>query len=233
MAQSQVNLYNLALALVGADYTVASTSEESVPAETCELFYENVRETVLMAAFWNSAKQFARLVEVTERDLSADWATTDPAPGYAYSYDIPSNMLRARYLTSFSQFELHYDTGNSKMVINANEGSDTATETPIICYTIDVTDVTRWEPDLYKAVYYAMAAHICMPLNGKITRARETAQAANDVILEARAQHLNEMNRMWAKRPHQLAVRGYEFSVEAPYYYPFGGLITATGAPII
>lgn len=233
MAQSQVNLYNLAISAVGGKYTLSTTSDQVLPAEICNLWYENVRQTMLRAAHWNCAKQYLRLVEVTERDLAADWATTDPAPGYAYSYDIPSGMLAARYLTSFDQFELHYDAGNSKMVINTNHGSDTATETPILCYTIDVTDVTRWEPDLYQAMIYALAGHICMPLNGKITRSRETLAAADAFIMQARANTANEMHQRRQQIPRELLARGYEYSVQAPYVYPYGSTFTGTGAPVL
>ena len=237
MAQSQLALYNMALSIVGEDYTLSTTSEESVPAETCELWYENVRQTVLRAGWWNSAKQFVRLTEVTDReeDATEEWETTDPAPGYAYSYDYDAitDLLYARYLTSFAQFELHYDAGNSKMVLSTNDGADTAAERPILCYTIDVTTVTRWEPDLYEAMAFALASRICIPLTGKIVRTRETAQAANDIIMQARAANLNEMHRRWEQLPDQLLRRGYNFSVQAPYIYPFGSLITATGAAIV
>lgn len=233
MAQSQVNLYNMALAAVGMDYSLSTVSDTNIGAETCQLFYENVRQTVLRAAHWNVAKQYARLVEVTERDQAADWVTTDPAPGWAYSYDVPSGMLAARYLTSFGRFMMHYDTGNSKMVINANEGSDTASETPILCFTVDVTDVTRFDPDLYQAIIYGLAGAITMPLTGKITRARETIALANEIIMQARANSANEMHQMFEAESRVLQERGYTFPVTQPYVYPYGQLLTATGAPTI
>ena len=186
---------------------------------------------MLRAAHWKCAKRFARVVEDTERDTSADWVSTDPEPGYGFSYTLPSSMLAARYLTDFSQFTIGYET--SAMLLHCNVGGSATTDAPILCYTIDVTDVTLWEPDLYQAMVYALAASISMPLHAKVERAKFNYQLANDAILTARTATANEMYRLLQQTPSVLDARGYEYEMNAPYLYPYGSAFTGTGAPIV
>jgi hypothetical protein len=231
MAQSQLNLYNMAVSVCGADFTISATNESTVPAEVCELWYENTRQTILRAAHWNSAKRYFRLVEEAERDTAADWVSTDPEPGYAYSYEVPSNMLAARYLSTFEQFSLGYET--DQKIISANTGSDTASETPILCYTVDVTDVTLYEPDLYQAMIYGLAGHICMPLTGKTQRARNIFALANQILFDARAATANEMHRLMQYQASRMAARGFNQTTYEPFIYPYGAVFTQTGAPLV
>lgn len=231
MAQSQLNLYNLAVSQAVGDYSISATNEASLPAETCELWYENTRQVILRAAHWNSAKRFARLVQETARNTAADWVTTDPEPGYAYSYALPANLLACRYLTTFEQFVLGYD--NDKKIISCNSGSTTASERPVLCYTIDTTDPTLWEVDLYQAMVWGLAANICLPLQGKPQRARVLFSFANELLLQARANTANEMHRLMTSAPEGLALRGYTFTAPERYIYPYGSLFMTPGAPVV
>jgi len=223
VAQSQVNLYNLALSACGHDYTVAAVDEQSIAAETCELWYENVRQVMLRTAFWSSTKRSLRLTLEAERDNNVDWVAADPLPGYSYSFDWPSNMMAARYLSTFGQFELGYD--NDGRTINTNE------EEPILIYSVDVTDPTAWEPDLYQAMIYAMAAHITMPLTGKVARRQSNLQLALDLIMSARANNANEINRLFHYQSTSLRLRGYSSGPEIPYIAPYGPWYALTSSP--
>ena len=242
MAQSQVALYNLAISAVGGDYTISATNEESIPAEICELWYENVRQTVLRAAFWQTAKRHVRMTKAAARDsetgydtdTAADWQTSDPEPGWAFSYTLPSNMLRARYLTDFSMFTLGWEEEGSHKILSANVGGETADDAPILAYTIDVTDVTLWEPDLYQAIAYGLAGHIAMPLTGKPGKAEMMFTLANGLINEARANTANEMHVMLQQAPGRLQARGYAYQpVLNPYVYPYGNFLAGTGAGVV
>ena len=170
-------------------------------------------------------------MEETERDTSADWVTTDPEPGFAYSYDLPSSMLTARYLTTFEQFTLGYD--NDQKIISCDVGGSATTDAPVLCYTEDVTDVTVWEPDLYQAVYLALAFFVGNSLSSRDNMFAQLAQLANQKIVEARAATANEMHRIWDSVPQKLAARGYNYTTSSPYMYPYGSMIQATGAPVV
>lgn len=231
MAQSQLALFNLAIAATGTGYTLAATDEDSVPAAMCSLIYENVRQSMLRAAHWNCAKRFARLVEDVERDTAAAWVSGDPEPGYAFSYTAPANLLYARYLTDLSEFVVS-DDGTDK-IISCNVGGAAATDAPVLCYTIDVTDPTRWEPDLYQGIWYMLAAHLSLPLTGKVTRARELFDLANNLVLTARANTANEMLRLVQSVPQVMQLRGNYFPTVTPFIYPYGAMLVPSGAPVV
>lgn len=225
MAQSQLALYNMALSLVGSDFTILAVDEESIEAETCGLWYENVRQTILRAAHWNSAKRYSRLTAEATRTLTSDWVSTDPEPGYAYSFELPANMLAARYLTTFQEFSLGYETDQRILSCQIDE--------PILCYTIDVTDLTLIEPDLYRGIVHGLAAYIAMPLTGKLKRAQDALSIANEVVSEARAANANEMERLFSKMPDGLSLRGYDgWPPVSPYMAAYGPMLSLSGAPV-
>lgn len=231
MAQSQLNLYNLALSIISDKYIVATTGEASIPAETCGMWYDVVRQTVLRSAHWNSCRRFARLTQEAARDTALDWVAADPNPGWAFSYDFPADMLAARYMTNFAEFDVGYD--NDGKVINSNVGGTATADKPVLCYTADITDPLIWEPDLYKGMSFALAAHIAMPLTGKSGSARSWLEVANGVILEARVASANERQQLIRTMPESLLARGYtDQNTTVPFFYPYGPSFSASGAPL-
>lgn len=233
MAQSQLALYNLALSLVGDDYSVAATNESSVPAATCELWYENTRQVMLRTAHWKCAKRHARLVVDETRDTAAAWISTDPEPGWAYSYTPPTGMLAARYMSDFSEFDVGFD--DSEKVILSNVGGTTVPDNqPILCYTKDITDPTLWDADFYQALAFALGANIAIPLTGKSSRVGTLASLANSAVMQARANSANEMHRLFTQQSEELQLRGYAGPyVTTPYIYPYGSMFVPSGAPVI
>ena len=238
MAQSQVNLYNMALSAVGADYSVATTSDQTIPVEICNLWYEPVRQTILRAAHWNSAKRYIRMTKEAAResetgydvDSDADWQSTDPEPGYAFSYELPSNMLAARYLTNFSRFVIGYET--AQKILSCNVGGPDADDAPVLCYTVDVTDVTLWEPDLYTAMANGLGAAIGLPLHAQLDRADYIEKKANNTIMQARANTANEMHVMMQQTAERIQARGYSYILADRYVYPYGNLLSNSGASV-
>ena len=240
MAQSKLALYNMALSACGADYTLTDPNQEVIPAAICNLWYESARQTVLRASHWNVAKRFARLTKERSRAVvtgytsttGEEWVDTDPQPGYAFSYTLPDEMLYARFLTDFDQFEIGY--ADDKKILSANYGGPDALDVPVLCYTTDVDDVTLWEPDLYQAVAYGLAGHICMPLHGKPSRAAQQYQLANGIIIEANTNSANEMHQKLTQMPERLQARGYAGGgISSPYIYPHGNMFVGTGAAVV
>jgi hypothetical protein len=230
VVQSQVALYNLALDAVGMDYVINAVDEETIGAEKCNLWYEPTRQALLRSAHWNSSKRFARLTIEAERDDAEDWVTTDPMPGWAYSYSLPADYLYARHLADFQPFDIALD--NDKLTLVSNWGSDTASERPILCYTFDQTDITKWEPDLYIAMAHALAANICMGITAKLARKMRLQETVQGLIAEARATAANEYHQLWRFRPSVLAARGYGVQESTQYLYPYGVMFSSTGAPL-
>lgn len=228
MAQSQIDLYNLALSACGSRDSVAAVTENTAGARYCQRWYEPVRQQAFRAAHWNSLTAYARLGLLATRGDSTDWTTTDPSPGWLYAYSVPNDMVMARYLTEFQRFVVEPFPSQNVQAIN------TDVEDAILCYTKDETDPGLWDNGLYIAVAMALAAHIARPLTGKRDRVNDLLMDANRQILEAQVQNANErMNRLdWV--PEWIQRRGYAggISVE-PYVVPFGAVFQAPGAPSV
>lgn len=228
MAQSQIDLYNLALSACGATGSVATIFETGVLARTCNRWYEPVRLFIFRSAHWACLTRHARLGLLVERDTTADWVSTDPQPGWIYAYGAPSDMVAARHLTDYSRF------GTGVYVPTNVPAIFTDTEDAILTYTADVTDVSLWDVGLYMALVYGLAMHIARPLTGKRERSRDLMESANMLIAQARADSANEQAGVQDSLPEWIEARGYAGGINRTRYIaPFGQMLTATGAPVV
>lgn len=217
-----VDIYNLALAASGSRSRVSATTESSREAEECTLWYAEVRDQVLRAAFWPGARANQRLALRVERDADEDWVSTDPDPGYVYAYGVPADIIAPRYLSTFERFIISTSSDNSK-VLCAN------TENAILTYTKRQTNINLWDAQLKMAIIYALAAHISTPLHGKNSRADRVEARANALILEARAAAGNTDEALHDTVPEWIAARGSAFATPPDrFIYPYGPLIQVT-----
>lgn len=215
-------LFNLSLDAAGCRQTVSIHTERSREAETCNRWYESVRDQVLRAAFWSSAKGAARLSVVVERDVDVAWATTDPDPGWRYSYSTPNDMLVPRFLTDFTRFELTNAPDNSSRIISQ-------TEQAVLIYTKKQTEIDAWDVDLRMAIIYALASHICLPLQGKLDRVQLSVERANALITNARVNDANINENQYESMPEWYTARGFVgTTVPSRYYYPYGPILAVT-----
>ena len=224
-ATTEVGLYNLALSLIGSRADVASTIEASREAETCLLWYDDVRNRILHAAPWPSATVVARLDLDLERDTNSDWTEADPAPGWRYGYLTPSDMLRPQYMSSFGRFVEGLDQSSNKKRIFSD------VEDAVLVYTKDQTTITVWDHALKMSIVHALAAYIAIPLTGKLQRARDVLEQANGMVVEARLASANSQEGQLESMPEWITARGYSYTPLSRYVYPFGPLLTLTGAP--
>jgi len=228
MAQSQTNLYNMALSAVGSRAKISLPTENSRAAEECQIWYDSARQTVLRAAHWQAAKKYFRLSLLNTRSDSAAWLATDPEPGWIYQYSAPSDMLAARNLSGFERFTVGTDFTTNVRSIECD------IEDALLHYTFDQTDLSLWDASLYQAIAFALASFIAEPLTGKRSRVRDVTDKANAIIREARAQTLNEMSGRIEYLAEWHEARGFSGGVSsARYIYPFGNLISGTGAAVV
>lgn len=224
MANSVVDIYNLALSSIGAGSTVSDVEEDSQEAEVCNIWYEPTRKAVLRAAPWSSCTAFKRLALLASRDFSLDWTEADPAPLWAYEYAAPADMIRPRYFeNSFARFDL--GIRDTTHVIVTNE------QTPVLAYTKDQTLPSLWDDHLTVAIANALGANICLKLTGKIARSRSALEIANGLIRDARATLANESAPpTYDFVPSWMGSRGATVGVaQAQYFYPFGPMLSVNG----
>lgn len=249
MISDEVSVYNLALNAIGARNNVGATTEASREAEVCRLWYAVVRDQILAAAHWPSARTFARLAQAgAQRDV---WQPGDPEPGFLYSFFTPSDMLRPQYLTSYSRFTLTVGNKVNSRNIATETGSPIDTEddlgiaveggvytrpamviscddcSPVLAYTTRQKNVALWDSELQMAVIYGLAAQIARPLTGKAQLSQSLVNQANALVMAARVGAANTDEDFKESIPDWLAVRGY--TQEFPRYqflYNHGPLLS-------
>lgn len=217
---SEVQVYNLALNAIGERSNISSPSENSRGAEVCRLWYSPVLDQILAAAPWPEATEIRYLALLREAD--DEWSYDDPRPGYSYVYGLPSDYIRASYLTNFSRF-LVTSYSDNRRAIHTNT-SDAA-----LAYVKRLTNVALMSADLQMALVYGLAAHICMPITGKTSRARELRNQANELIWAARETAANTSNEFNESTPDWIAARGYSSSPSERFFNPYGSLLTVAG----
>lgn len=215
---SEVQVYNLALNAIGERSDISSPTEQSRAAEVCHLWYSPVRDQILAAAPWPEATKIAYPALLATADDDDAWLETEPRTGYAYVYAMPSDALRPRYMSDFSRFL--FTSYNGQRALHSN------TAQAILAYTSRLENIALWDSELQMAIVYALAANICMPLNGKPSRAKMLAERANDLVLNARVSAANANNESYESIPDWITARGFNTSTPSRYFHPYGGLLT-------
>lgn len=218
MITDEVTIYNLALNAVGTRSNIAIPEEKSREAEVCRLWFGPVKDRVLRAAPWNSAKAHKRLSVLAERTDEL-WTAVDPDPEFRFAYAVPTDLINPRYLSGYQRFS--YSRLGDKMAIMTHQ------EQALLTYTSNSALIRLWDVSLQLAIVHALAAHIAMPLTGKVARARNSLEQANDMILQAREETGNVDMARVESIPPWIAARGYGTPmVETRYFYPHGELFS-------
>lgn len=190
---SRTELFNQALAHATVGGSISDADENSREANVCRLFYPTVRRKILGMASWPSATKSFKLAELSARVDGVDWAQGAPSPQYRYAYSVPSDLVRPRYLDTFSRFDYSLYDDDTKAI-------HTDAVQPVLTYTKDQENVVLWDTALYEAIGLALGAYISPKLNGKEGTVNRLLQYANAAIETARAGAVNtdHENYDWA-----------------------------------
>jgi hypothetical protein len=173
---TSTDIGNRALQLVGTRSNIASLVELSNEAQQVNLAYSSVQDWCFGLANWNFARNTAGLAQVKGPPTLPTWSTsTSPSPPWLYEYSLPTDFIRAIYLTNTDvntsataflgepkRFALSTDTISSvqQEVLLTNE------TVAILVYTSRVTDPTLWPWYFERLAVIALASTICMALTG-------------------------------------------------------------------
>lgn len=211
-------LFNLALNAIGARNNVASPTENSREAQVCSLWYPVVMGQVLSAAPWPELTKLASLALLDTRGDAA-WVNTNARPGYTFAYALPADYIHPQYLTNFDRFLITAYVDTKALATN--------TQDAILAYTSSAIEPAAWTTSLQMAFIYALASHIVMPLSGKVTRAKQMVDQANNFILQARETAANTSNERFDFIPDWISARGYSgTTITQRYVYPHGDLLS-------
>jgi hypothetical protein len=207
------SLYNQALSAVGSAADVTDPERSSRSVDLLKLWYPVARRSVFTAAHWWSLRRSQRLTRALERDESLPWANSDPAPDFKYAFALPVDMLQPQYMENFSVFRLGR-VGDENLLF-------TNDEFPILNYTHDDPNPARWEPDLYRAVVWALAACINMAKNGKAGLTQKLEQQVYDIVSDAAVNSANADDTYFDAVPSFYSGTGFAIpQVSTRFYYP-------------
>ncbi len=164
MSVSDVKICNLALSDSGHDVNISAIGEDGRAGETCELYYEAVRDALLQSHLWNFATKRATL------SLNGD----APAFEYANAYQLPADCLRAVSL---------YGEGYSFKVESGLLLTDAPTANLI--YIKKVTDTTLYPPYFVRALYKILSVEMS-PRMTKAEASSSKIEAAKEAFRMAK-----------------------------------------------
>lgn len=185
---------------------VSDTSEE---ARVCNLYYDMTLGHLIRSARWNFSRDSAELV------LSG----TPNSGSWRYRYVKPENCLRPWYLEGFYSFTI----AGSNLLTNVAD-----TETPVLVFGKMIDNPDNWDASFTMAMVYALAAHICGPLTGKVKQGQVLFGLANALIQSARVDSANEGHTYVTTQAPWIIARDlpvdYDIDGRAPFYWPDGAL---------
>lgn len=195
------SLFNQALSAVGSEPVVSDPNVNTKATSLLNLWFPVARRTVFSANHWPSLRAHSRLARVATRDANEAWVSGDPSPDFMFAYACPANMILPQYMEDFTRFSL--STIGTEQVINTNN------PTPILCYTKDEEVPSRWEPDLYTCVIWALAAAINMAKNGKMALTQKLEQQVTDLIRQGAENAANADDTYYEAMPSFWAGTGF------------------------
>ncbi len=221
------SICNRALGSIGTRSTIQSINDGSNEANQCALFYDPCRQELLRSAYWNCARKQANLTVskaapgTPENQTSGTqtWdPSTQPPPPWLYSYLVPSDCLRMRFLmpqintnlagttplfsVQTGAYPLYANTGFGTVGfalgtdVDTNGNGITIVLTnqsqAIAVYTLDLQATNLFDSQFEAAFVSALAAYLAIPLTGEVQIRAQQSQDAMNRVIAARGSDGNE-----------------------------------------
>ena len=160
MAASTVEICNVALLRLGVKATIKALTDQVEEAEVCSALFKPTRDKVLYDWEWGFAT----------REKSLARYTGNPSSERLYAYALPTDFIRARYLSTGSIPRLSASRPSFKIV--AAEGGQTRAlscdvDPASLVYTARIEDPTMWSPAFDDCFAWRLAAELAMPMSVK------------------------------------------------------------------
>lgn len=168
---SKVDICNLALANIGADY-IQSLSEDSREAKECNRFYDLTRRMLLQASHWTFASKRQGLAELTN-----DWEER-----YGYKYSLPSDMIKLRRVIPaadplYDRASVPYEIKGQSLYCDISPCS--------VEYTYELDDSTQFPYLFIQALARQLSAQIAMPITRDNTILKNAIDLADMAVRKA------------------------------------------------
>lgn len=241
---TETEIANQALGVISARGTIVSMDERSKEASAVRTYYADTRDALLRAAPWNCARRTAYLTLLkalpgtpeNPGPGSPTWLPSYPPPPWLYSYYLPDDCVKFRFVipqvqggavggtqifsvpswvpppinaTQAQKFVVGTDfneAGNEITTISTNQTQ------AIGVYNRRVTNPDLWDSSFKQAMIDSLACRLAMNVTGDRATADRTERLAKGVmgtILAARTADGNEGLTVDDHTPDWLLVRGY------------------------
>lgn len=168
--QSQIQLYNEALLLVGAN-EISSVTEETNNATLCNRFFESSRDYISVSTRWNSVQ--------SESSLTA--SATDPIINdkWTKKAELPNDPYCLRVLDAYvNGISVDYEIVGRFLYSN---------DLPLdIRYVSRITDLSAISPGLFQAIALYLAYKISYPVTRDLKSVKDIYSLYQDHVREAR-----------------------------------------------
>lgn len=204
---SQLEIWNMALSMLGTRSRVADTSEDSTEAQQCSIWFAPARDAALRAFDWNFARRYLTLALRADVTLPSNWA-------YAYSY--PPDCLRFRGIQPMVVPPVKFQVSSADAADVPVKVIFTNAAQAEGWYTRRIEDTTLFDSGFVRAMAAVLAAHIALPVTQKDSTAKAMGDRAMQIMLQATADDANEgVNQVQRFTPEDLAVRGFSSDDDA------------------
>lgn len=202
MTTSIVNIANMALIMVGKQKVISGLAQDSAEAQAINTVINLVESWCFGLTNWNFARNTAILTSAKGPPGASPgtWSSTQPTPPWLYEYPLPSDFVRAIYVTNSNaaptvgylgepqRFALGVDTISSTQqeILLTNQAN------AILIYTSFVTNPTVWPWYFMQLVVIALAQAISLALTGSLQLFQELSQALEQQIYIASQANMAE-----------------------------------------
>lgn len=162
---SKIDICNLALDHLGVG-SIQVLTENNPRAEACDRHYATARDTVLRALKPPCCQ---------ERQADLAQLTADPAFGYTYAFQLPSDCI---FVLETQDPDIYYSIEGRKLLSDDAEIH--------IRYIARSDDPTQYDEGTVQAIAALLAWHIAETLTGSVARKREMRAIYRDALAEAR-----------------------------------------------
>jgi hypothetical protein len=205
---SQLDVYNMSLAMLDTSQSVQSINDKSEAAGACNRFYDWARKKVLEGAFWDFATKAPALSLVVDQSTLA--ANAVIYPGWRFVYSRPTDCLR--FLAITTQYGLRTNPfktfwwGSDRPFIgwgpfrppfvqaidqvnstNPNQSINLLTDqmNAYGVYVTDVTNVGLWTQSFMEAVAWQLAVPVAGPVSANQEAKKNAIAMAKASIVTA------------------------------------------------
>jgi len=184
MAISKVAICNQALANLGKR-SIAALDGSDESARQCERFYDTTRDAVLRDYPWSFAK----------RQVALALLSNESVIGWDYVYAYPSDCVRVCKVFT----EGSYDPFGGEEFEEFNVGGALC----VVCdlseayaeYTMRIIDVTLFDAQFIKALGFALATDLAVPLTGDAAKRNDMLKLYQSVLPIAKVSAATERNK--------------------------------------